>query len=70
MDHLTENVPYIISTCVTLYNMCELFGDNFHDDWEITSGVTEHHYHSSSDDGTSTSAERIRKAPEDYLFTH
>ena len=69
MDHLTENVPYIVSTCVTLHNMCELFGDNFYNDWEI-SGVTEHHHHSSSDDGTGIPAERIRKALEDYLFTH
>ena len=70
MDHLTENVPYIVSTCVTLHNVCELFGDNFHDDWEVSSGVTEHHHRSSSDDGTGTPAERVRKALEDYLFTH
>ena len=42
--------------------MCELFGDNFHDDWEVSPGVTEHHHRSSSDDGTGTPAERIRKA--------
>ena len=69
LDHLTENVPYVVSTCVTLHNICELFGDNFHDDWEISSGVTEHH-HRSSDGSTSAPAEGIRKALEDYLFTH
>lgn len=69
LDHLTENVPYVVSTCVTLHNICELFGDNFHDDWEILSRVTEHH-HRLSDGSTSAPAERIRKALEDYLFTH
>lgn len=26
-EHLTENIPYTVLTCVTLHNMCEWFGD-------------------------------------------
>ena len=60
---------HMLYQSVLHYTTCELFGDNFHDDWRISSGVTEHH-HRLSDGSTSAPAERIRKALEDYLFTH
>jgi len=41
-DHHAENVPYIISSSVTLHNISELFGDNFQDDWQVPQS-TEHH---------------------------
>jgi len=67
VDHHIENVPYVTSSCVTLHNVCELFGDNFQDNWLIPR-TTEHH--SSTVDSSGTPTDSIRKALEDYLYTN
>ena len=28
LDFKLENVPHVVSSCVVLHNMCEMFGDN------------------------------------------
>ena len=33
MDFKLENVPHAVSVCIVLHNMCELYGDNFLEEW-------------------------------------
>ena len=33
MDFKLENVPHAVSACIVLHNMCELYGDNFLEEW-------------------------------------
>ena len=33
MDFKLENVPHVVSACIVLYNMCELYVDNFLEEW-------------------------------------
>ena len=30
-----ENVPNVVSTCIILHNICEMFGDHFQSEWEL-----------------------------------
>ena len=32
-DFKLENVPHVVSACVVLYNMCEMYGDNWLTEW-------------------------------------
>lgn len=33
LDFKLENVPHVVSACVVLHNMCEMYGDNCLTDW-------------------------------------
>ena len=33
MDFKLDNVPYAVSACIALHNMCELYGDNCLEEW-------------------------------------
>ena len=33
LDFKLENIPYVVSSCVTLHNICEMYGDNFYEEW-------------------------------------
>ena len=33
LDFKLENVPYIVSACMVLHNMCEMYGDNCLTEW-------------------------------------
>jgi len=73
IDHHTENVPYIVATCVTPHNLCELFGDRFQGSWEVRGdGDTESTRSrvAAVEDRSNTAAVNIRNALADYLFTH
>ena len=35
MDFQVENVPNVMTTCVTLHNICEIYGDHFESVWEV-----------------------------------
>ena len=28
-----ENVPAVVATCAVLHNVCEMYGDNYCDEW-------------------------------------
>ena len=55
MDIHIDNVPYIVTACCVLHNMCEVHDDAFNEEWlqdnisedtDIT--PSDHHYSSSS----------------------
>ena len=33
MDFKLEYIPHVVSACIVLHNMCELYGDNFLEEW-------------------------------------
>ena len=33
MDFKLENIAAIVAACIVLHNLCEKFGDNFHEEW-------------------------------------
>ena len=33
MDFKLEIAPHVVSACIVLHNMCELYGDNFLEEW-------------------------------------
>lgn len=35
LDFKLENVPNVVSACVVLHNMCELYGDHCLSDWTV-----------------------------------
>ena len=53
MDIHIDNVPYIITACCVLHNMCEVHGDTFNEEWlqdniSTDTDETYDHHHSSS----------------------
>ena len=39
MDFKLENVPHVVSACIVVHNMCELYGDNFLEEWTARSST-------------------------------
>lgn len=70
MDFKLENIPAVIATCVVLHNVCEMYGDNFSDEWatDSSSQSTQSSFSSraTTAGGNSTST-AIRDAIKDYL---
>ena len=67
MDFKLENIPAVVATCVVLRSMCEMYGDNFCDEWAARQSAQ------SSSSGRATNARNdscsavIRNAIKDYL---
>ena len=40
LDFKLENVPNVVSSCVVLHNMCEMYGDNFCSEWMVARDET------------------------------
>ena len=36
MDFALENVPNVVAACVILHNLCEMYGDHFQSEWELS----------------------------------
>ena len=41
MDFKLENVPHVVSACIVMHNMCELYGDNCLEEWSDCSSTTD-----------------------------
>ena len=70
LDFNLKNVPAVVASCVVLHNLCEMFGDNFRDEWESADTSQDSSLSlSSSSTGTARSpqAAAIRDAIKDYL---
>ena len=45
MDFQVENVPNVMATCVTMHNICEIYGDHFESVWEVPEQQDDTHTH-------------------------
>ena len=66
MDFKLENVPAVVATCVVLHNMCEMYGDNFCDEWASPQSAQSTDSRATTARNDSRSA-MIRNAIKDYL---
>ena len=63
---------YILAACVTLHNICEIFGDRFQENWQVVSddNTTEITQSCATNDRNNTATINIRDALADHLLTH
>ena len=69
IDAQLSNVPNVVASCVTLHNICELYGDHCSDEWVVdergaTAAVASTQ---SGANSTNTTATEIRDAIKDFL---
>ena len=67
MDFKVDNVPYVVTACVILHNICALHGDDCLNEW------IDHSPSSTGAAATSTGslqANGVRRAITQYLATH
>ena len=72
MDIHIDNVPYIITACCVLHNMCEVHGDTFNEEWlqdniSTDTDETHNHHHSSSSSSSRHEGVAIRDTLVQYL---
>ena len=67
MDCQLSNVPNIVGSCVTLHNICELYGDHCSDEWIIDEEGPTGIGATSASTQTGTAATEIRDAIKDFL---
>jgi hypothetical protein len=67
MDFKLENVPHVVSACNVLHNMCELYGDNFLEEWTAHSSTDSVSTPTAPSSTGSTVASDIRDAIMEYL---
>ena len=70
LDVTLKNVPTVVSSCVVLHNFCEMFGDNFCDEWASIDTLQDISLSFSSSNGTARSpqAAAIRDAIKEYIY--
>lgn len=67
IDSNLDNVPNIISSCVVLHNICEIFGDSCSQEWFVGTESVGVPSTSAAPSTTSSTASHIRDAICDYL---
>lgn len=67
LDFKLENVPHVVSSCVVLHNMCELFGDNCPLEWADSTPPLPLSTSTFAPRGTDTAAACIRDALMQHL---
>jgi len=69
MDFALENVPNVVAAYVILHNLCEMYGDHFQSEWELSE-----HCEVETDASHATSRSQttsdIRNALAQYLSTN
>ena len=69
LDFKLENVPYVVSSCIVLHNMCELYGDNCLDEWTNHSATESSNLVTTPTSAGSNVASDIRDAIMQHLAT-
>ena len=70
MDFSLENVLAVVAACAVLHNICEMYGDNFRDEWTDNSSsvcVAQQSSSQGNNAAPSSSATQIRDSIKDYI---
>ena len=67
MDFVLENVPNVVAACVVLHNLCEMYGDHFEFEWELSERCEVEADTSHRTTSGNESASSIRNALAQYL---
>ena len=67
MDFVLENVPNVVAACVVLHNLCEMYGDHFESEWELSERCEVEADTTTHGTSRNESASSIRNALAQYL---
>ena len=69
LDFKLENVPHVVSSCVVLHNMCEMFGDNCPTEWTATDIQSPQDTSTATTSNSVNDGTSIRNATTQYFST-